>query len=147
MLASINRLRKVSRCFQAGLPLDDDLAQWLGSSINSFLSQQSASIDEALGIKFDRGGIPWWREEAIRKRNAAIRALADELASVSCTTAAAREIHKLSVRYAASAWRFDHMADAMPARYAGTAREHLWQAFKSGAPMPIGERQLRTILG
>jgi hypothetical protein len=34
----------------------------------------------------------------------------------------------------------------MPVDYAGTAHEQLWLAFKSGAAMPLGERQLRTIL-
>jgi hypothetical protein len=34
----------------------------------------------------------------------------------------------------------------MPGRYRGTAKESLWRAFKSGAPMPLGERRLRSIL-
>jgi hypothetical protein len=34
----------------------------------------------------------------------------------------------------------------MPETYEGTPLEFLWRAFKSGAPMPIGERQLRRIL-
>ena len=49
-------------------------------------------------------------------------------------------------RYAASTWRFDRNNDDMPAHYAGTPKECLWRAFKSSAPMPIGERQLRNIL-
>lgn len=146
MLVSINRLREVAHCLRSGQRLDDDLGRWLGHSLDKFLSQQSASIDEALGIKFDRGGVPWWREEAIRKRNAALQALADYLTAASCITSASREVHKLSIRYAASAWRFDRSAETMPQHYLGTAHEHLWHAFKSGAPMPIGERQLRTIL-
>ncbi len=52
-----------------------------------------------------------------------------------------------AVRYAASAWRFDRERDAMPERYKGTQTECLWRAFKSGATMPIGVRQLRNILG
>jgi hypothetical protein len=35
----------------------------------------------------------------------------------------------------------------MPPRYRGTEREFVWRAFKSGAPMPLGERQLRNIVG
>ncbi len=35
----------------------------------------------------------------------------------------------------------------MPAHYRGTCREYIWKALKSGAPMPLGERQLRNILG
>jgi hypothetical protein len=58
----------------------------------------------------------------------------------------AQEIWTTARRYAASAWRFDQDRDEMPAHYAGTPKECLWQAFKSSAPMPIGERQLRNIL-
>ena len=58
----------------------------------------------------------------------------------------AQEIWTAARRYAASTWRFDRDNDAMPAHYAGTSKECLWRAFKSRAPMPIGERQLRNIL-
>jgi hypothetical protein len=34
----------------------------------------------------------------------------------------------------------------MPPQYRGTAKAHLWRAFKAGAAMPIGERHLRSIL-
>lgn len=54
--------------------------------------------------------------------------------------------HYPAVRYAASAWRFERAIEQMPERYAGTTSEFPWRAFKAGAPMPIGERQLRNIL-
>ncbi len=59
--------------------------------------------------------------------------------------AKAREIQTIANRYAASAWRHDRNHDEMPERYAGTPHGLLWRAFKSGAIMPIGERQLRNI--
>jgi hypothetical protein len=34
----------------------------------------------------------------------------------------------------------------MPSHYEDTIKQPLWLAFKSGATMPIGERQLRNIL-
>jgi hypothetical protein len=34
----------------------------------------------------------------------------------------------------------------MPAEYPGSPAEFLWIAFKSGAPMPLGERHMRSIL-
>jgi hypothetical protein len=46
----------------------------------------------------------------------------------------------------ASAWRIDRNYEDMPPAYAGTPKEFLWQAFQSGAPMPLGERQLRNIV-
>jgi len=34
----------------------------------------------------------------------------------------------------------------MPAGYAATVKEYLFRAFRSGARMPLSERQLRNIL-
>ncbi len=146
IFASIDKLREISgRCFN-GKPLDGDLANWLGEAIDGYLTGQFRTLEEALGLIFPRGGIPWWREEAIRKRNAALRYLAETFHDELALGMQAQEIWTAARRYAASAWRFDQDNDEMPAHYAGTLKECLWQAFKSSAPMPIGERHLRNIL-
>jgi hypothetical protein len=62
-------------------------------------------------------------------------------------SAQAQRIWSRSIRYAASAWIRDRNRAEMPAQYGGTPHEWLWRAFGSGAAMPIGERQLRHILG
>ena len=82
----------------------------------------------------------------MRQRDEALRSLADSLSADRPTGAMIREMHILSKRYAASAWRIDRNYEDMPAAYAGTPKEFLWQAFQSGAPMPLGERQLRNIV-
>ena len=146
IFASIDNLREImARCFE-GKPLDSDLAAWLGEAIDGFLTRQFCTLDEGLGLIFPRGGIPWWREEAIRKRNAALCTLAETFLDELALGMQAREIWTAARRYAASTWRFDQDSDDMPVHYAGTPKECLWQAFKSSAPMPIGERQLRNIL-
>ncbi len=146
IFASIDNLREImGRCFD-GKPLDGHLADWLGVAINGYLTRQFRTLEEGLGLIFPRGGIPWWREEAIRKRDAALRYLAETFLGELALGMQAREIWTVARRYAASAWRFDRDKDEMPARYAGTPKECLWRAFKSSAPMPIGERQLRNIL-
>ncbi len=146
IFASIDNLREImARCFE-GKPLDGDLAAWLGEAIDGFLTRQFCTLDEGLGLIFPRGGIPWWREEAIRKRNAALCHLAETFLDELALGMQAQEIWTTARRYAASTWRFDQDNDDMPAHYAGTPKECLWQAFKSSAPMPIGERQLRNIL-
>ncbi len=146
IFASIDNLREImGRCLE-GEPLDHDLAEWLGEAVEGYLTRQFRTLEEALGLVFPRGGIPWWREEAIRKRDAALRYLAETFHDDVATGTQAREIWTAAKRYAASAWRFDCDSDDMPEYYAGTQKECLWQAFKSGAPMPLGERQLRNIL-
>jgi hypothetical protein len=143
---SITALRDISRRCLSAEPLSDDQARWLGASLSGFLNHDFDSLDEALGLRGGRGGLPWWREEAIRRRNAALNALARcHLAGLS-QRARAERIWTLSLRYAASAWRIDREAAAMPAHYAGSEKEFLWAAFMSGATMPVCQRQLRNIL-
>ncbi len=146
MFARIETLRDITRRCLAGEPLTAEESRWLGASLASFLEHRCHSVDDALGLRFPQGGVPWWREEAIRERDAALRDLAARFHGELSTSAKAKRIHTLMVRYAASAWRHDRAREAMPHRYAGGPHEHLWRSFKSGAAMPIGERQLRNIL-
>jgi len=147
MIATIDNLREIARRCLAGESLPPDLSSWLGESLKQFLSHQRRTIDDALGLHWPRGGIPWWMEEAMRLRDAALRELARRFYSELSISAQAREIHHLALRFASSAWLRDRDAEAPPAAYEGTPLQWLWAAFKAGAAMPIGERQLRHVLG
>ena len=146
MTSTIDDLREISRCCLIGEPLESGLSEWLGQSLQAFLEQACATVDDALGLKFPQGGVPWWREEAIRTRDAALRQLVEQFFDDFSLSATAREVRTLAERYAASSWRFDRERDEMPGRFRGAPMEYIWLAFKSGATMPIGERQLRNIL-
>ena len=91
--------------------------------------------------------MPWWLEDAIRQRNAALQELAGCLCSDGSTTMPVREVHRLSEHYDRTSWNRDRRRDEMPQAYAGTPKACLWRAFKAGATMPVCERQLRSILG
>lgn len=146
MLATIESLRDIRRRCMDREPLSREQSEWLGRALAAFLDHRSPTVDAALGLAFPRGGVPWWLEEAMRKRNAALRALAAACFPDHCPSAQSERVWEMTHRYAASAWRFDsHRAD-MPAHYAGTPKQYLWQAFVSGAAMPLGKRQLRSIL-
>ena len=147
MLTTIDNLREIARRCQTGEALGNDLASWLGSSLEQFLIRRYKTIEDALGLRAPRGGVPWWLEEAIRRRDSALRELASHLANALSPSAQAKRIHMLAVRYGASAWLHDHNNESMPPAYRGRPNEWLWRAFKSGAQMPICERQLRHILG
>src|SRR5215470_9525847 len=135
MLATIERLREIRRRCLDDQPLDQDQLRWLGQSLDAFLSHSCCSVDEALGLKFARGGVPWWLEEALRRRDAALRELADRHLAELSVAAQADHIHTLATRYAAAAWHGDKECTWMPGQYADTPREWLWRAFASGAPM------------
>ena len=123
MLHTIQKLRDIALVCRLGTPLQADLAAWLSHSLESFLTQRAASMDEAFGLRAPRGGIPWWREEAARSRNALLREFAATHFPHRPVCAAARQIHLLSMRYAASAWRFDRAREAMPEDYRDTPKE------------------------
>ena len=141
-----DRLEEIARCCLAGEPLDQRHSDWLAEGIESYLGKAAASLEEALGLRYGRGGVPWWREKAIRERDAALRELADEFFADLGVCGRSREIATLALRYGASTWRRDRNRNAMPESYAGTPHEYLWRAFRSGATMPLGERQVRNII-
>lgn len=146
MLAVIDNMRAVAKLCRAKQPLPEGLALWLATSLQAFLDQQSESLNDAFGLRNARGGVPWRTEAKMRARDAALRQLAATHFSGLALSAQATRVHQLSVRYAASSWRFDRMREDMPVAYEGTPHEWLWRAFKSGTSMPLGVRQLRTIL-
>jgi hypothetical protein len=146
MFMAIDNLREIALRCRSCESLPADLSAWLGTSLNEFLSHRRRSIDDAFGITRARGGVPWWMEEAMRRRDAALRELGGRHFATLSLSAQARAIRTLALRYAASAWLRDRRAESMPAEHGGTPQELLWRAFKSGARMPIGERQLRHIM-
>jgi hypothetical protein len=146
MTTPVENLKKFVRCSQLGEPPEKDVICWLGDCLNEVLVHRVSSFEEAFGLQNLRGGVPWWLESAMQERNKALRELARCHLADQSRTQQARKIATLSSRYMASAWRFDKNRPEMPARYKGRPQEWLWQAFKSGASMPLSERQLRNIL-
>jgi len=143
---SIDNMKRVAELCRSRQPMPEPLAIWLASSLQSFLDQRTPSLNEAFGVRNARGGIPWRVEANNRTRDAALRSLAAFLPSGLSFSARANRIHQMSLRYAGATWRFDREKEEMPEYYKGGPQECLWRAFKSGATMPLCERQLRTIL-
>jgi hypothetical protein len=147
MLQSIDNMRTLAELCRSHEPLPESLSSWLASSLQSFLDQRTPSLNDAFGVRNARGGIPWRMEASMRARDAALRSLAETHFGDLSVSAQADHIHRMSLRYAASSWRFDREREDMPLSYRHALQEWLWLAFKSGAAMPLCARQLRTILG
>lgn len=147
MPAAIDNMRTVAKLCRTREPLPEPLASWLAASIQSYLDRNTESLNDAFGLRNARGGVPCRMEASMRERDRTLRALAARHFGNLSTSAQATQIHLLSVRYEATSWRFDRMHEGVPSGYEGTPHELLWRAFKSGAAMPLGTRQLRTILG
>jgi len=140
-------MRAVAALCRTGRPIPEPLACWLAESLLSYLDHRCHSLNEAFGLRSPRGGVPWRMEEAIRKRDAALRELARQHFTDLTPAARVSRIYRISSQYAASAWLSDCKAASLPESYRGSAKEFLWHAFKSGAAMPLCLRQLRAILG
>jgi hypothetical protein len=146
ILSTIHLLHEIAQRCLTGEPLEAGSARWLGGLLDDFLAHRVDSFEDAMGLAQDRGGMPWWLELAIRKRDAALRELAARFLGNATVRVQARRIEMLALRYAESCWQADRSLHSVPQRYVGTPNEWLWLAFHSGARMPIGERQLRSIL-
>jgi len=146
MLQTIRDIESVATLCRSGQQIPDALALWLAASLESYLDRRSPSLEEAFGLQKLRGGVSWRMEAAIRARDSALRDLAAHHFAELSPCARANRIREVSLRYAASGWRFDRARHDMPPCYAGTAQEWLWKAFRSGAAMPLCSRQLRQIL-
>lgn len=146
MNSPIHSLKQVRDHCAVGQHLPSDLRVWLAHSLERYLSRDCASLNQAFGLSQGHGGIPWWRERAIRERDRALRALSERHLSAIPPRERARAIVRLSERYASTCWPRDRRHQALPEHYRGTPKEFLWRAFRSGAKMPLGERRLRTLL-
>jgi hypothetical protein len=146
MLSTVHLLHEIAQRCLTGQPLEPGSARWLGGLLDDFLAHRIDSLEDAMGLAGDRGGVPWWLELAIRERDAALRELAVRFLGKATVRVQARRVRMLAMRYAEASWQADKSLDAVPQRYIGTPNEWLWRAFHSGARMPIGDRQLRSIL-
>lgn len=146
ILSTICLLNEIAQQCLTGQPIEPGSARWLGGLLDDLLAHRVDSFEDAIGLAQDRGGVPWWLELAIRKRDSALRELAARFFGSATLQVQARRVHMMAIRYAGTSWQADKSLHAVPQRYIGTPNEWLWQAFHSGARMPIGERQLRSIL-
>src|SRR5579883_2431392 len=131
MPTSIDNLREVAFRCSAGEHLPASLAPCLGKSLGEFLSHKRRSIEDALGLVWSRGGVPWWLDEAMRKRDAALRELAQRF---YCGQAVSRQ--------AAAIYRAALCGIAMAQRLrGGTAAAG---AFRHALRMAVARVQVRS---
>ena len=146
MCTPIENIRLVADLCRAGEPLPGDIAGWLGRSLEAYLDRQVATLNDAFGVRNARGGVDWRQAACIARRDTALCALAAERVADMGVSAKAQAIYRLSNHYAATAWLHDRAVEEMPPHYEGKPTQWLWVAFKSGAPMPLCVRRLRSIL-
>ena len=147
-LDSIAYLRRITAALEVGEPPDPDDGAWLAARLQRYLAaaERGLTVETALDLAPMPGQTSWWTEEATQVRDDALRQMAARFWFEHKPGAQAREIERLALRYGAAGWLRDRDRPDMPERHLGTETEWLWRAFKSGAVMPIKQRQLETIL-
>jgi hypothetical protein len=147
-LISIARLRRVVAALEDRRAPEAADGEWLVECLSQYLdaAPRGASFDMCFGLAVMPGEVSWWTIEAIEARDVALCDLAQHFFPNLTVAGKAREIERQGRRYATSTWRLDRDRREMPKHYAGTAKAWLWLAFKSGATMPLKQRQLEAIL-
>jgi hypothetical protein len=143
-IAKLRELIKVAESGELG-----ELGDWLAPRLTRYLenAQTGATLDQALGLTVGPGGMPWWREQALRQRDDAIRKLADRYFGALDLNGQADEILTAIRRYRGSRWSHDRSKDHMPESYAGTRSELLYEALRRGAGnIPESKKHLLRIL-
>ena len=143
-MIATDRLRRLAEV----APLLGADGEWLAEALARYLAEapDGLTLDAACGVARDPGRDPWWRTEARRRRDDAIRAMARLHFAGMSTHRAAIAITEAARRYEATSWRRDRTFTAPPAAYTGTIRALLWHALATGQRFPSGWRQVWDIL-
>lgn len=142
----IRALDEIRTCCEEERAIPSELRPWLSAALGRFLDQRCDDLDDAFGLRQGRGGVPWWLEKGIAERDAALRELARRHFAQESLSTQARIIADMSARYEVTRWRSDAVNTHMPDDFAGTPRQYLFAAFRSGARMPLSRRHLRSVL-
>jgi hypothetical protein len=148
-MSPIERLRRIAQRALAGERLGEDSA-WLAAAVARYEREaaRGVTLDDAFGVATHAGCAPWWREEALARRDQALRELAGRFFGELCVSKQAEELRRLISRYATTTWlRTDRNLSEMPTGYSGTPRELLFRAFSAcDGRLPSSGRWLIKIL-
>ena len=136
------RLRRISDgCDRSG-EID-----WLREALRRYFEGVSDGLrlEDALEVAVPQHAAPWWRVEAISRRDDALRELAEKYYPQPSLAQRAVLVEMAIDRYAGSAWKRDRRRNSCPNNYLGTEFELLFRAFEAHEGMP-GGRMLRRIL-
>jgi hypothetical protein len=96
----IYQLRALAAALKAGEPVPPGVARWAAQAIGEYEEGASTglTLDRALGLLPARGELPWWRREALQRRNAILQQLHQAYFGELGVSVAATEIARLFAR-------------------------------------------------
>jgi hypothetical protein len=96
----IDRLRALAAALRAGEAVPPDVARWAVEAIRQYEDDAAAglTLDRTFGLVPARGELPWWRREALQRRNAILQQLHQAFFGELAVSVAAMEIARLFAR-------------------------------------------------
>lgn len=108
-------------------------------------AEHGVSLDEAFALTCAPGQSPWWRSEALGRRDAAIRTLARRYFAGRSVALQAAQVHAALDIYASGLWRFDRRNSDPPKHYLGTPKLILFDILRASDKI-LSVRQIQRIL-
>lgn len=142
----IARLRRIRDAAAAGMALGED-GPWLASGLDAYLRRapEGLTLPAALDLAVPVGGAPWWRTDALARRDDALRRLATEFYGSLPPRERAAAIGVSLRRYASTSWPRDRHLTVCPVRLAGTAGALHFLIMRASA-VPMSDRQIARII-
>jgi hypothetical protein len=135
VLQALQALSRAAEAMREGVPVEAGDGHWLAAGLEALRT----------GVEFEAAfGMPsnWRQIERLALRDDAIRAFAQ----ARCAGEPAAVAHELN-RYSRLSWHRDQVLDSMPAHYAGTPKDELFEIFHiAEGKVPTTTKQLRNIL-
>lgn len=141
--APIDLLRELHARLAGGDPLE----RWASECLAEYLegAAHGVRLGQAFGVEPVRGEVPWWRREALARRDDAIRRLARVRYGNQAPNEQADRVLAELERYVTSTWRHDR-ARGGP-RHDGEAHAALFDAADAcDGALPASPRQVRRII-
>lgn len=140
---AVARLRRIKAAAAAGQPLDPDDAAWLAAGLENYLGAacRGATLDQTLEVTALPFAAPWWEQQGLIDRRAALRELSRLLARGSAS-GTAKAIATAAADYAAGRWPALAARPGPPAEDIGRPEEIFWRLHASGCRWPLAWRQI-----
>lgn len=121
--------------------------QWLAEALRRYLlaADDALSLEDAFELRTPTRCQPWWRIDAISRRDIWLRALAEFFPHASLF-ARAEAVGAALDRYAATRWVSEQLLAGPPRSSWATAEQCMWYALEANGGLLLSRRQLRRIL-
>ncbi|MES0076952.1 hypothetical protein [Mesorhizobium sp. M0058] len=140
--AALQRIRRIAHGFD-----QPDDREWIAAALRRYLAaaDDGLSIEDALELTAPARAMPWWRVDALARRDMALCELARVFYPSPSLSQRAAGVYDALARYARAEWPRDQRLESMPVHYVGTPAELLFSAMKAHPEM-LSERQVTRIV-